>query len=513
MEKSLFSQWVDKWFKPIALKIVEKLNGTTEPLTYLHRTMLRKEFSTTLKWGSLSSNNTMVSADVVAMDSSLPLKKRDAIKKYEGDIPKLGMKLYLNERTMADLGILSRTQGQDNEVVRKLFGDVQKCTVGIWEALEFMFLQALSSGVTSITDEDNPGQAIRIDFGHPDANKYGAVIPWSNTASRPIDDIKRVMSKAKPNGDMIRFIKMNRSTWDNLRRTTQAKELYAFSVGFNGTSVPTPNLEQFNAALFSDIGVTISIVDRSVTFEKNGKRTTKYPWADNAVVFLTEMMVGTLTYGRLAEEDHPAKQVDYAKVDDFILLSKYHKNDPIREYTSSQALVLPVIDNMDSIYILDAEEAETGAQTEGDAIINIFGDTEVLRVNLINALHQVGKPQANDDMTDAQLVNLVNKLSKAKKEELKFILEIPIVSAGDDDTASSATKELVGTAEAAEGKTIATILWTQVSGPNTAGFSAPTALTTNATGLITGVYVFKLTVTDNTGTKASDTVTITATVE
>lgn len=511
MEKSLFSQWVDKWFKAIAQKVVEKLNGSKEPLTYFHRLMLRKEFSTTLKWGSLSSNNVMVSADVVAMDSSLPLKKRDAIKKYEGDIPKLGMKLYLNERTMADLGILQRTQGQDNEIVRKLFADVRKCTVGVWEALEFMFLQALSTGVTSITDEDNPGQAIRIDFGHPDANKYGAVTSWNDSNARPIDDINRVISKARENGDSIQYLMMDRKTFNVMRNNTQVKQLYGFSVGFVGNAIPTPNLEQLNAALIADIGVSITIVDRTVVFEKNGKRTSKKPFADDTVVFLTDMQVGTLTYGRLAEEDHPAKQVDYVKVDDFILLSKYHKNDPIREYTSSQALVLPVIDNVDSIYILSTVAHTSGAQEEGDDTINIFGDTEVLRSNLINALHQVGKTQANDDMTDAQLVNLVNKLSKAKKLELKQILEIPIVSAGDDDTGDASTYELVGTAEAAAGKTIVSTLWTKVSGP-AATITNPDALTTNVTGLTSGTYVFKLTATDSAGTVASDTVEIVITI-
>src|SRR5690606_18657244 len=116
----------------------------------------------------------------------------------------------------------------------------------------------------------------------------------------------------------------------------------------------------------------------------------------------------------------------------------------------------------------------------------------------------------NLDMTDVQLITLVNKLSNAKETALKAILEIPTVDAGANTTADSATKALVGTATAAEGKTIASIQWSQVSGPNTAGFSAPTALSTNATGLVTGVYVFKLTVTDSAGTVASDTITITA---
>lgn len=512
MEKSLFAQWVALYFAPIARKVVEKINGSKNPLTYLHLSMLRPEFSTTLKWGSLSSNNTMVSADVVSMDSSLPLKKRDSLKKYEGDIPKLGMKLYLNEKTMSDIGILQRTQGQDNEIIRKLFGDVQKCTVGIFEALEYMFLQALSSGVTSITNEDNPGQEIRISFGHPDENKFGAEIVWSDSNAKPIDDIERIVSEAKTNGDVIQHVWMDRKTWNTFRVNGQVKENFAFSLGFTGTAVPTPNLEQVNNFLSSSHGIEIHVIDRTVTFEKNGNRTTKNPWAENAVVFTTSTQVGTLTYGRLAEEDHPAKQVDYTKVANYILLSKYHKNDPIREYTSSQALVLPVIDNTDSIYILDCQEAQsTSGQTEGDATITIYEDTTVTVANLINALASVGVNATTDD-TDEQLILKVNKLSKARETTLKAILEIPVVDAGANTTADSATKALLGTATAAGDKTIASVLWTQVSGPNTASFSAADNLSTDATGLVTGVYVFKLTATDSAGTVASDTVTITATV-
>ncbi|RKS00420.1 major capsid protein [Flavobacterium sp. 102] len=512
MEKSLFAQWVALYFTPIAQKVVEKINGSKNPLTYLHLLMLRLEFSTTLKWGSLSSNNTMVSADVVAMDSSLPLKKRDSLKKYEGDIPKLGMKLYLNEKTMSDIGILQRTTGQDNEIIRKLFGDVQKCTVGIYEALEFMFLQALSSGVTSITNEDNPGQEIRINFGHPDENKFGAEVVWSDSNAKPIDDIERIVSDARTKGDIIQHIFMDRGTWNVFRTNSQVKENFAFSLGFVGTNVPTPNLEQVNSFMSSSYNIEIHVVDRSVTFEKNGVRTVKYPWAENAVVFTTTMQIGTLTYGRLAEEDHPAKQVDYTKVANYILLSKYHKNDPIREYTSSQALVLPVIDNMDAIYILDCEEAEsTSGQTEDDATITIYDDTTVTVANLIVALAAVGVT-ATVDNTDVELIKMVNKLSKAKETTLKAVLEIPVVDAGTNTTANAATKALDATVTPAGDKTIASVLWTVVSGPGTPGFVDATVVDATANGLVTGTYVFKLTVTDSEGIVASDTVTITATV-
>ena len=187
---------MDKYFKIIAQKIVEKLNGGKLPLPYFHRTMLRKEYSPTLKWGSLSVNGNVVSADVVAMDSSLPLKKRDSLKKADGDIPKIGMKISLNESTMNELNILLATGGSDAEVIRKLFTDSDKCISGVWERLEFMFLEGVSTGLISVTDEDTPGTAIRVDFGHPDSNKYGVSAPWTEANAKPIDDIENVVSEA-----------------------------------------------------------------------------------------------------------------------------------------------------------------------------------------------------------------------------------------------------------------------------------------------------------------------------
>lgn len=86
------------------------------------------------------------------------------------------------------------------------------------------------------------------------------------------------------------------------------------------------------------------------------------------------------------------------------------------------------------------------------------------------------------------------------------------VSAGNASTTTSETASLTGTATAASGKTIVSQQWTQDSGPNVAGFTAPTSLTTTVNGLVTGVYVFRLTVTDSDGVQASATKQLTATV-
>ena len=403
------------------------MNGGKTPLTYLHRIMLTKEFSPTLKWGSLSINNQVVSADIVAMDSSLPLKRRDSLSKADGDIPKIGMKLSLNETTMNELNILTSTNAPDAEIIKKLFRDTDKVIAGIWERLEYMFLEGLSTGVALVPTEDNPGLGIRVDFGYSDANKFGVQKPWSHAASTPIDDITHVLSQARAKGTSLRYLLMDLSTWNIFKRNAQVKQEFAFNAGFTGTSVPNvPSVEKANEFLIGSYGVQIQIIDRMVQVEKDGLRKAINPWASNIVVFLEDINVGTLTYGKLAEESFPAKQVDYAKTDDFILVSKYHLNDPIKEFTTSQALVLPVINNVDGIYILNSEEATASldTQTEGDANY-AYKTVNYTKASVITAINlATGKATAKTGNTDVTLAKYIDALN----EEQVLVFEGNIVA-------------------------------------------------------------------------------------
>jgi hypothetical protein len=428
MEKSLFPAWVDKLFKFITSQsVTDLINGSKNSLTYLHRTMLRKVYSPTLRWGSLSTLNTAVSADVVSMNSSLPLKKRDSIKKADGDIPKIGMKIPLDENTMNELNILLAVGGQENEVIRKLFGDSKKCITGIWERLEYMFLQALSTGYILVADDDNPGLGIRVNFNHPASNKFGVSTKWSDSAAKPIDDIDRVIEAARPTGNIIRYILMDKATWNKFKVNQQVREGYAFYRDFVGSNIPpVQSVTKANEYLQESYGVQIQIIDRQVMVEKDGKQKSVKPWADNAVVFLTDLNVGDLTYGKLAEETFPSKSVDYQKLDDFILVSKYHTNDPIKEYTSSQAIVLPVINNIDSIYILDCEEATAAGdtQTEGDANY-LYKTVSYTKASVIAAINlALGTTKAKSTNLDATLAKYIDELN----EEQVLVFEANITA-------------------------------------------------------------------------------------
>ena len=424
MNQSLFVQFL-AYFKAIAKTIEEKVNGKKTELTYLYKEMLTEELSVDLQWKSLTVNSNIVAADIVALDSALPLKKRDSFGTASGDIPKLGMKLQLSEKQMSDIDVLKARNVETSILVDKIFQDQVKATMGIHEKLEFIFLQGLSSGIGLVEDENNVGTGIRVDYGYLASNKFGASLPWSDANAKPIDDIKRVIKEARAKGDNIKVLMMSDVTFDKLAENAQTRENFAFSQNFVGANIPTPDLEQVNGLMQRKFGLTIVVVDRTVTTERDGVRTVHTPWATDNVIFLTSPKVGKLAYGILAEETRKSPKVMYEKSGSFILLKKWSTEEPFAEFTSSQCLALPVINNVSSIYLLNCAEADASAQTEGDANF-AYKAVNYTRTSVIAAINLAkGKTVAKSTNTDAILLKYVNELS----EEEILVFEANIVAA------------------------------------------------------------------------------------
>jgi hypothetical protein len=387
--------------------------------------MLTEELSTDLKWSTLTVNSTIVAADIVAMDSPLPLKKRDAIGTANGEITKLGMKKKLTEKQLSDIDTLVAKKVENKVIIEKIFNDAISCTMGIYEKVEYVFLHALSTGIALIEDTENVGTGIRIDYGYSDANKFGVSTPWSDATANPIDDIVRITKAAKAKGVMLKFMMMDDNTFANFAANEQVRQYFAFSQNFVGANIPIPDLEQINAMLAKRYKLTIVIVDRTVITERDGVRSVQTPWAENKVVFLETQKVGRLVYGILAEETRQSKAATYAKAGKYILLKKWSEEEPFSEHTSSQALAIPVIDAVDSIYLLDSEEATASldTQTEGDANFS-YKETNYTKASVIaaiNSAYEATKAKANN--TDATLAKYIDGMS----EEQVLVFEANIV--------------------------------------------------------------------------------------
>lgn len=352
MNASLFVEFVSKWFKAIVGKVTEKINADSGK--YLFKTMLRKEVSPDLRWDSTVVSRSVVAADVVAMDSELPLKKRDALSTASGTIPKIGMKMFKSEKLISDINIMRARGQKEADIVAKIFDDVARVIGGVFERLEFMFLRGLSTGVMLVQDSENVGVGVRVDFGYLAENQFGVKANWNDiSSSLPITDIDAVLDKAKADGCTITTIALDKASFNRLRSSKQAKELYGARLGIAGSSlIPSPSV--FTDIFKDEYGINLLVVDRTVYHEKDGKRVPVKPFAENTLVFLSDDIVGSLVYGEVPEATSPVSGVEYQN-SDFILVSKYSKNDPLREFTSSQAMALPVIENVNSIYLLKTD--------------------------------------------------------------------------------------------------------------------------------------------------------------
>lgn len=429
MVQSQFVEYIRKIF-PRLQNVVDTVNGKRngeQKRTYLHKTMLRKVYSADQKWSNAAVNTTYVAADMVSMNSPLPIKSRDAIAHANGSLPKIGMKKIMFESDINAVNIMKAQGAEWTNIANKLTSDPIACSVGIDEQNEANFLTGLSDGIVAVEDENNTGTALRIKFGYLPENCFG--VETQNELT--LDDIKRVLADADNNGDTIVTIAIALSTYNKLRQTQGAKELVANYRGQtfdSSTKLPVPTASLFDEAFADDNnGVSFLKIDRSVISEKDGKRKSYKPWNANKLIFLTTEEVGALVWGTLAEKTNPVEGVVYSTVDEYKLISRYRTTEPFTETTSGQALVLPVIENVDQIYSLDISEAQavdtsSESSDSSDVKITIWGNT-YKKPEFVKEFNKITGKNLASTIADDKLIAAVNRLNDFDEAKLKSAVE------------------------------------------------------------------------------------------
>ncbi|MDP3561723.1 MAG: hypothetical protein Q8R83_06070 [Legionellaceae bacterium] len=357
METSAFVNYIKRFHPGIVLRITKSLNGDDNPNPYLFKTLLRPKYSPDGNWEALSQSNIYVSADYVAMDSKSPLKMRDSGGKASGKIPKQMMELWLNENQLTAIDTMIAQKIPEALILAELFQDDKRVIAGAYELNESTFLEGFSTGLCVVTDAENVGTGIRLDYGYKAANKFAVDKLLTDPTAKIFDRIGAVMKKGKAKG--VRVAYTDSDTIAAIASTNQAKEMYAFSQNFVGGNIPEPDLEQMNAVFSKRLGITFFPIDRVITREKNATRTEYSPWKAGMITFAPSGPVGDLVWSRLAEMGRPVAGVEYQTVDQYMLVSKYRKNDPaVSEWTKMQARVAPVISNIDAIFQLDTTLVE-----------------------------------------------------------------------------------------------------------------------------------------------------------
>jgi hypothetical protein len=383
MQTSMFAAYVDAFFKKTVGKVTEYFNGKKEESGFLYEQMLDEEYSADLTWNSTSLNHSIVAADVVSMDSSLPLKKRGTIRTASGDIAKIGIKFMMKEKTISDVTVM-RSKGQKaSDIAAKILNNVPRAIKGVKIRIEILFERALSTGVVLFeNDEQNDGTGVRASFGY--ANFFHALAAaWSDAANAtPLNDLRQLFDAANANSDSIEYVMLSEQAFNYMRKCVDVKELVATAnnqVIVNSSTLPQPSRAKTLEALKDEFGAEFRIVNNSYKWEDEaGNQQTIKPWEQGNVVAIPALKVGRLVHGTLAEDLNRVAGVTYEK-SGFILVSEYSHNEPsLAEFTSAQALAFPVIDDGQSIYVL---------HSDGTGVIS----TDVDKLTFTAAANNTGK--------------------------------------------------------------------------------------------------------------------------
>jgi len=360
MEKSLYFNYAQKFFPQLVISVIEKLNEKRQTsLPYLYKQLLTPEFSADGRWSSVLAEYSRVAADVVSLDSELPLKSRDSIETATGDIPKMGMKLYLTEKQMKDIDAMIAQGYPFDMIAQKIFNDTPRVIEAIYERIEDMFLSELSTGV-GLTTRNN-GQGVRIDVGFLDSNKFGVTTLWNASGAEPLTDIQDMVDKSINDQNLITDCYTDDVALNNLYKSDQVRAQFAFNTGTTvvaGNSVPVLDFDKLSSVFMTKWGIRLHRVARKIKTELNGAKQNHSPWKAGVLAFVCDDVLGNLVWTNTAESTRPVPQVMYQTADNYILVSKYALNDPLREFTSSQAMVVPIINNVDRIYLVDSTEVK-----------------------------------------------------------------------------------------------------------------------------------------------------------
>lgn len=430
MRQSLFAKYVAALMASL-VTLIEKVNGKREAtLTYYHKntSILKKVFSADGKWESTSVNTTYVAADFVSMDSPLPIKSRDSIATANGKLPKLGISKTLKESDIDALNTMEAQPGdagvRARRIRKKLADDPVACNVGLDELLEYSFLFGLSHGYVAMPDEDHPNAMLRLNFGYFEKNTFGA----TKKGQISLEDIKRVISAADEANDTIIKIWISKTDFDALRQTREAKELCANYRGqtyTKDTELPVPTAKLFQEAFEDDTNVTFEIVNRSIQFEKDGRKKSVKPWAEHRLIFVCNEQIGSLVYGTLAEATNKVEGVLYQLIDDFKLISKYSLTNPLREMTGGQAKAACIIEDVDQIYVYDFNEGTSEevnsteeAKDSADTKVTVWGKTYT-KSDVIASLKAITGDRIAANIGDEKLIEKINELSDEQEASLK----------------------------------------------------------------------------------------------
>lgn len=341
-----------------------------------YRTFFPTQFTPQLTFEVLEATfSAKVAADVVAFDSRAPRKGRQLPGKFIGDIPKVEIARVKGESDLNKYRLLlSAVQNAGNipqamaaakrRILDWIYEDTTFVQDGVNARMEWLAKQAASTGQYTLSVTNNEGGVVTpvpIKFGIPAPNIANSATDWwaGVSTAKPVTDIKTLVRTARASGIVLRFIVMDRETFDKIVLTEEVQKYCASFVANALSLLTTPNLGIVNQALANESLPQIRIWDSMVNIEaKAGTRSTTSGWEQGRVIVTPSAQLGTTQWTTPADA-FVGSDVDKSTktMNDFIMVKMWAEQDPITVVTKAAAYATPVLDSPNQIYIMKTKQS------------------------------------------------------------------------------------------------------------------------------------------------------------
>lgn len=347
-------------------------------------------------------------------------------------------------------------------------------------------------------------------------------VPLSKSQSM-VNAINNCVPKTSQLAKLTIYPGVAHNAWDNAYKTDNSSHnpnVYQWLLSFTNTYNRDNKIPIANAGPDKTIATTSTTLTGSAT-DTDGT-IASYTWtkmsgpaatlanANAATLSLSNLVVGEYIFRLQVKDNSGNTDSDYVKlkveaVEEIVNVA------PKANAGKDITLTLPV----NSVVIKGSGTDSDGTiatyswmKVRGPVTLSMSGNTTpTLTVSNMVAGSYVFRLTVTDNKRASHYDDM---LVKVNGEVASIVVPVPpAVNAGADKiiTLPTTSTSLAGSAIDSDG-TIAAYQWTKVSGPACI-LNTPTSATLKVQNLVSGVYVFRLTATDNSGAKGSDEVKLT----
>lgn len=338
-----------------------EINANQVP--YMHQALFpaKKKRGLKLKWIK-GYKRLPIALTPSAFDAKPTLRDRIGVSLEETRMPFFREAMRIGEEDRQELlTLLETNQEYVQEIITRIFDDVNELVNGALVVSEKMAMQLLVDAKISISASNDSGIAVNYDYNYDPTGEWASTntmklstptAKWSDhTNSKPITDILTLKRKAKAKGVTLKRAILTTTTWLHLMENTSIKMDINITSGQN-IILTDSDLESY---LLKKTGIQFVLYDNMYQGD-DGSDKQFYP--DGYVTFLPEGTLGNMWYGTTPEEaDLTAganKDAEINVVNTGIAILTKKESLPVNIITSVSQIVLPSFENMESVFVLNA---------------------------------------------------------------------------------------------------------------------------------------------------------------